>query len=601
LNKIEIEKHIDEMLQAIADTRMMLFRDHHINTSGDRMSFDSMPYMKQIYEEISRRIRLMGAAQNGKTDWATIDCLSMLGLGLNTFHVFSDAVSKQKYFNTRVNFLCDRVPLYAEMEVNGKYRRNMNARRMGASNWLYAISGSKTTFSSDPADVVVVDEYDECNKENTMMAWDRIQNSPYKFDRLLANPTVANQGIALQMEESKYYVYHWECDECGEMIPPDFFKVVCHDVIDKEGNHLGYELYDTEWHDGIDRDIYIRCPHCNHLQTREKWDENTYRGKWIAKYPEKEIAGYWIPLILKLDTQISELWHDLKISEHDIVQMQWFYNKRLGLPYEGHGAKITSDMIHRSMGEYNTLQSYTEEHGAVAGVDVGAYYDMQIDVHVQTEEKERKKMTLWAGRCESLDDVESRIKQYNVKLAVFDSQPEYNAVREFQSDMYGKCRVALCQIMKARTGKLKIMGVDWDRDNDIVKVDRDWLLTESQRMWQNNICIVPKDYKSLANGFWEDSLVSITKYKDEKEDIYTWSKAEGKDHFRFSDAFAMLAWMEKKEIIIIGDLDFVRAKLESEGHSEEDIERGVQRVADEGYKEEDVLQYRFGFRNRRKR
>jgi len=568
------------------------------------MSWKNMPYLMQVYKETSPKIILMGGVQDGKTDWLTIDSLANLAHGLNVFHVFSKDASRKKFFKNRLNILCDRVPLYNQMEINGARARNMYARSMGAAQWVFAISGTKSDFDATSADVVNVDEYDSCDQGNVKLAWDRIQDSDFKLTRISGNPTVTNIGISNWMDASKYYEYHWVCAACDKYIKADYFDVVCEDVIDENGNHVEYRLYDEEWNRGCGRDIYIRCSHCGCLQDRDKWHWKSdthlcYKAKWIPKYPEATRAGYWLPLLIKLNNRIEDMQQELWDAEGNSFDLQVWFNKRNGSPYTGIGAKITSDLLSKCEGDYTLLEGYTGE-GAIAGVDVGKYYDMQVDIGVKGD-GERKKMLAYVCRCNSLDEVKGIAERFNVQTMVIDAQPEYNAVREFQEDMYGKFEVILCQIMKARTGNLKIFGIDFNEDEGIYKVDRDWLLVQSHRMYQEQKCMIPMGFESMLDGFWEESMKSITKVKNKDTGNYEWTKADGKDHFRFSDAFSMLAWGQGREAVAITDLSFMADKLREQGKTEEEVAIAVKASQNASPLERNMglIKKRFGFRGKK--
>lgn len=573
-------------LQKIKDVRLRLFAGHHVNSSNMPMSFDDMPYLVQIYNEASPEIYLMGGVQNGKTDWMTVDCFSALTCGLDVFHVFAKSMSRQKYFKNRVNPLCDRVPVYKEMEIGGHNSRNQYSRHIGDGKWIFAVSQSATDFDATAADIVAIDEYDSCDKDNVKLADDRLQNSRFRFKRISANPSLPGEGIAKLMEESKYYVYHWKCAGCGKWIPPDFFKVVCKNITDDDGNHIRYQLHDEEWREDLDRDIYIQCPHCEMMQDREKWIERdgkrVYQGKWIPKHPEKKVAGYWMPLLIKLGTRIEELWDYLLDAEGNDWKIQLFYNKRLGLPYEGIGSKLDRSIIGRCTENYTPLESV--DYPTFAGVDVGKYFDIQIGCHQRTEKGDRKRRFLNAYRCESLSEIEELIGRFNIRTIVFDSKPETNLIQEFARKMYGKCRVWLAQIENTRSGSLKIQGMQVKDLEQIIRVDRDWALTEAQSQYNTRMCIVPDNFLNILNGFWIDSMESISRTKDPERDEYTWSKKEGKDHCRFSDMLNMIAFMMGGEAILMQD------KPREEKEDEEYKEPGL-----------NLIRRKYGFRRMRRR
>ncbi len=550
-NKAETTKEL--ILKRIVNTGMYYFKECHKSTTNKKMTFRNMPYMYDIYKDPSPEIVVMSSVQTGKTEWLLIKAFAGLECGLSVFHVFATMQSKNSFVKSRINHLCDKVPEYQKLERDDK--RNKYLRHIGNAAWRLANSKSSTDFDEFPADIEIVDELDSCDQENIGKAKDRLDKSKYKFKWQVGNPTVKNIGTAQEWEKSTKNEWHFRCKECNELMIADLFKIVIDEKTDNEGNHISYELFDTEW-DG-QRDIYIRCYHCGALQERGK-------GKWIAGEKKAKISGYHISKIMKYDAPISELWEELKEAEGNEYMMQLFFNKRLGLPYEGVGSKVTLGMLKQAEGEYTAVQSLagnswiaesagkkTEEIHTIAGVDVGEKIDIEIDLPIKVDKK-RKRMMLHVARCKDFKEIEDKIAQFNIRRLVIDAKPEVRTVQDFQERMYGKCDVVRAEIVHARQGDLKLAGFKEKEDEGTLQIDRTWLLDETLKTIKSKEFITPKGHESLLDGFWAESMCSITRIYNNEREEYIWSKSH--DHFLFANAFCMIAFRQTIEPVVIGNI-----------------------------------------------
>jgi hypothetical protein len=525
----------------IVNTCMMFFDEHHLSTSHQKMSFEKMPYLLQIYFDESPEIIIMSSVQTGKSEWALMRGFACMDLGLNVFHVFSTGEAKYSFVKGRIDELCDSVEAYKKMENDD--RRNKYLRSIGKANWKFVISNSKSHFDEFPADVAIVDEYDSCNTENIGLIGTRLENSKYKFKYYIGNPTVENTGLAKFYLEGKQYEWHFKCVRCKSRIKSDFFKCVVKEIKDKDGNHVAFQLYDKEWNGNLDRDIMIRCGQCNFLQQREN------NGFWVAKNPNAKISSYQISKLIKLSSPIREIWEELKTAEGNEGKMQIFYNKKLGRPYSGTGSKVTKEMLDKLVYDYTARDVSSKP--CIAGMDVGEKFDLQIDMSAKHDGK-RKKLLINAFRCSSLDDVKEKIEIFNIRTMCVGIKPERHLMQKFRNDMMGICDVILIEELDTRTGNLKLTGFQENEDLGMIKVDRTWMLDESMKNIKLGFNIIPKGYEGLLDGYWLDSVISITRiYQNEREE-YKWSKADN-DHFRFADAFSMIAWMQTQEAVMFAE------------------------------------------------
>ena len=564
----------------IVNTCMMFFDGHHLSTSHQKMSFDKMKYLLQIYFDESSEIIVMSSVQTGKSEWALMRGFACMDLGLNVFHVFSTGEAKYSFVKGRIDELCDSVEIYKNMENDD--RRNKYLRSMGKANWKFVISNSKSHFDEFPADVAIVDEYDSCNSENMSLIDTRLENSKYKFKYYVGNPSVDNFGISKPFKAGKQYEWFFKCVRCGCKIKADFFKCVIKEIKDKDGNHVAFQLYDSEWNENLDRDIMINCGQCNFVQERPN------NGFWVQMNKSGKIASYHISKLIKLTSKVSELWLDLKDAEGNEYKMQVFYNKKLGLPYSGTGSKVTKEMLDRLVYDYTTRESSTKV--CIAGLDIGDKFDLQIDMSARHDGK-RKKLFINAFRCGTLDEVKEKIELFNIRTLCVGIKPERHLMQKFREDMIGICDVILIEELDTRGGNLKLLGFQEDSDLGVIKIDRTWMLDEAMKNMRMKFNILPKGYEGVLGGFWFESMVSITRIFENDKEEYKWSKADN-DHFRFADAFSMIAWMQTQEAVL-----FAENKTQEEPERKRTFRKDYSEYNEE-YANNPIRKKRFGIRKR---
>ena len=175
-------------------------------------------------------------------------------------------------------------------------------------------------------------------------------------------------------------------------------------------------------------------------------------------------------------------------------------------------------------------------------------------------------MLLNVFRLNSLEEVKEKIAEINIKTMCVGIKPERHLMQNFRKDMFGICNVILVEEVEGRSGDLKMIGFKEKEDEGAITVDRTWMLDESMKNMKHRMDILPKQFRSLLDGYWLESMESITRvFQNEKEE-YKWSKAD-KDHFRFASSFSMLAWMKTQDAVLLGD-DMQKSETRKRADSE---------------------------------
>ena len=524
-----------ERLLLIRDTRLRFALDCHVNTRGDRMDFDLCPHIRALYNSLSPVVVIMGSVQSYKTEWAVIDHFAAAFIGLSVFYVVPKFEARTTYVQNRVNRCVEHVEEYKRIIGEGFFD-SVALKSFGKGVIKYVGSNVLADFKEFPADMVVVDEVDECDADNVQYARDRLRASPYQFRRYLGNPKLKGYGIHAFFAQSDQREWFVPCKSCGEMSMLDWFAVVVEPVTDKAGQVVSYRLRDQDWVVGCRRDIKCVCPNCGGDLERSSID-----GKWVAQNPESVIEGYHISMLCSPLNSVAEMWTEFQVASNDPLRMQQFYNSCLGLPYAAMGNKVTTELLDSCALEGYEFDiepdcAHVPGDGHVGpcsmGVDVGGNFDIRISC---MEGGVRKMVYIGKLRL-SLEELCDLIDRYNVEKCVIDSQPEITLVQDFQEMAH--CDVWACRYQReGKDGRR-----NYDVKDRVINADRTECLDRGFAQLRKKRVLLPVNYSSILSGQFAAEMCAPVREvmtDDRGNARYEWSKC--KDHQRHADAYDLLA------------------------------------------------------------
>jgi hypothetical protein len=192
------------------------------------------------------------------SEWSIIDHFAAACCGLSIFFVLPKFEMRTTYVQNRINRCVEAVPHYKKIIGNGFFD-SVAMKNFGRGVVRYVGSNVLSDFKEFPADMIVVEEVDQCSKENVEFALDRLRASKYQFKRYLGNPTIREEGIHMYFLRSNQQEWNVPCLQCGRSHELDWFSTVVKKVLDKNGNIVDYTLLDEGWKVGCRRDINIQA------------------------------------------------------------------------------------------------------------------------------------------------------------------------------------------------------------------------------------------------------------------------------------------------------------------------------------------------------
>lgn len=466
-----------------------------------------------------------------------VDHLAMSYSGLSVFYVIPKYEARVTYVQNRINRCVERVPFYKEIVGEGFFD-SVAIKSFGKGVIKYVSSNVKADFREYPADVAFVEEVDECNTENLALVQDRLRASPYQFTRVIGNPKNPKEGINKYFLESDQREWHVPCYACGKYSQLDWFKTIVRPVLNDSGVVLDYRLRDTEWNVNIGRDIYPICACGGRLERASR------KGVWISTNPEATpIVGYHTSMLVSLLNDVSGMYVRFKKALSDAVLLKAFYNSELGLPFSAAGSKITYELLelckragYRMVVTEGSAHVAEDSHAGPCsmGADVGHAFDVRISYVTPSGER----LALFIGKVKSISELHSLMQRYNVKVAVFDAEPETHMVREIQETAEGT-DVWMC---KYRQQEGSSGSISFNQETRLINIDRTEALDKSFNEFKRRRNRLPENYRSILDGEYAEELCmpvreAMMDAKDRRR--YVWTK--GKDHARHADTYDLLA------------------------------------------------------------
>jgi len=527
---------------------------HHRNIRGDHMQFHDKPYLLDIYKDNAPEIILQSSVQTGKSEFLIVSAHSWAERGLQVLYVLPTTELRNLFVANRVDKLYQIVPHYQKMLNTATGTSDARGlKHFGKSGAIFfAGSNSQTTFIEKPIDLVIGDETDRFDQSNYEKADDRMTASPYKLKYEASNPTVDKFGINARYLVSDQREWFVKCKCCNYWQRMDWFK----NVVDQTDDN-NFRLRDSEWYEGIGRDIFMQCVKCGN-----PLDRFTFNSQWVSKHPHKlKTHGYLIHQMLSSYVSIEGMWAKFQKGLTDDTAMQVFYNSMLGATFSGKGSKVTDDVLNACKADY--LMPATAEK-CFMGVDVGKKLHVVVYKLLPGEQLQ----LVYAGTIREFEELDYLFARFEVITYVIDAMPETRKSIEYAKKHPGRgyvCRYhqGLEEIKKGLKDDEK--GSTYGE----VSADRTMIMDRVMSFFMQRRMVLPKNAQSLDKGDFYDQLKVPTRVYDGEKNRYDW--LGDPDHYFHATVYALLAYIVRGEFKVVGlNPNAVHTKLKVPDHLNED-------------------------------
>lgn len=325
------KKIIEE--EMVADSTLAWIKNEGIKNEKDELiEFTRHCFLLDLYTDRSQEIVVKKGSQIGVSTFAILKSLhDAKYLGINQIHTLPTVSDVQKFVPGKVNQIIRMNPCIFK-DISGDVDA-VTQKQIGKAFLYY-----RGTFMEREAIMLTSDRniYDEVDKSNAKVIRDyssRLSDSELGEKIFLSTPTIPDFGIDKLFQQSDQKHWRFTCPKCG-----------CR-------QHM-------EWEENVDLDFkkYI-CRKCH----RELSPETIRSGTWEAKYPDREVSGYWMPQMIYTKRTADSLIKELEDAEDE----EYFFNFILGLAYLNPENQISDSLILR-----NLTTEKNEEKNCAMGVDV---------------------------------------------------------------------------------------------------------------------------------------------------------------------------------------------------------------------------------------
>jgi RNase H-fold protein (predicted Holliday junction resolvase) len=313
---------------------------------------------------------------------------------LTTIYILPTRDDVHEFVPTKVDPILESNGLITPGKNSSKERKTLGDgdRR---SHWLFKGSFKEHEAIMIDADLLVFDEVDKCDQNVLQTYESRIQASELGHIWRFSTPTVPNEAIDRHFERSDQKHYFINCPTCDEMQYLEWPGSVCYD-----------------------RRIYA-CKKCS----AEITDNARRKGIWVAKYPTRDVSGYWVSQMLAPWIPAYSL-----INEEETKEKSYFNNFCLGLAYAGSDITVSKAVIiSRLSNERNSMANLcmgidqgSKRHHYIVGNNEGI---VEIGIAEFTADDNEKGFNL----------LDLKMREYDIRTAVIDGLPYTDKARALAS------------------------------------------------------------------------------------------------------------------------------------------------------------------------
>ena len=420
------------------------------------------------------------------------------------------------------------------------YRENVGAAKKDIDStslksifkgkWNYVGSNSANTFFEFDADVLIYDEYDQCDQANLLIAKQRTGAAEREIWLKIGNPTIPGFGIDAAYEDSTKSVWMLKCPHCNKHQVLDWWK----NFIDRQDNGQYFLRSITSLLTGIDASAL--CQFCFKPMDR------LMPGEWIETHKDHPIHGYHCSKLFGRpgnDTLperpiIREMFEDWIKAQSNQTALEIFYNQQLGLPYSAEGSHISLNMLAACARDYQMPE--VKEGTFIFGMDLGKVHHVHISKMVKGKDGKLIRRKQFIGTIPSWDEADRLWKLFKIRRGCIDAGGEIHAPREF-------CRThSGCFMVQYNLGKENLRdGVNISYNERTVRVNRTESLDASYADYFNQMVELPKNYLTLDSGDFTSQMTAATRRFDEKSARYVWDEGGRPDHHQHADNYERIA------------------------------------------------------------
>lgn len=363
------------------------------NEKGDLIEFDEHPFLFDIYADQSQFLTIMKAAQVGLTTAEMLkNHFDAKQYKLDIIYTLPTDADVKVMVGGKTNRIIANNPCMLDDVAD---KDSVESKQVGSSMIYFRGTWTKKAAMMTPADRVVHDEKDSSKLDVVADYQARLQHSKYKQVHTFSHPSLPEIGVHADWLRSDQKHWFIKCPHC---------------------NHWQYLSWSTEIPSKMSIDLQRKTYICKKCR-KDLPNYSIREGQWVAKYPKREVSGYWVPLLIC--TWISAEWIVDKYQHPDTTP-EFFNTKILGIPY----ADASSKLLRKSFFQNLTEKLYAPDTNerVVIGIDTG----LRLDYVMGT-----KNGLFFQGDCDDYGTLDAYMTRWPKAVAVIDAGGDLIGSRAF--------------------------------------------------------------------------------------------------------------------------------------------------------------------------
>jgi phage terminase large subunit GpA-like protein len=168
------------------------------------MNIPAGSFLHDVYCDNSKDIAIMKSTQCGVSEWLMVKAFYKTEMGYSIFYVLPTFDLKNIFVKERIEKSIFNSQYYYKISraSNKEMVESHSLKQFGAGVMYFVGSNTPNSFISFPADLMIIDEIDNCHAENIEMGEERLSASKFRETIRVGNPTIAGFGIDAEYQKS---------------------------------------------------------------------------------------------------------------------------------------------------------------------------------------------------------------------------------------------------------------------------------------------------------------------------------------------------------------------------------------------------------------
>lgn len=449
-------------LQALSSEISYWLREYDVrNEKGDPINFERHPFLYDIYQDQSDYLVVLKAAQVGLSTLEILKNIRDAELQkMDIIYTLPTDADVGTFVGGKVNRIIASTPHFLKITEADSIEK----KQIGQSMLYFRGTWTKKSAIMITADRLVHDEKDSSKQDVVADYQARLQASKFKQTHVFSHPSVPNNGVDVEWQQSDQKEWFIVCPACK------FKQFLSWNTEDNRKMSVDFE-----------RRAFV-CKKCKAVLS----DEDRKKGEWVARWKigglvkvgdnwvRRKYSGYHISLLMCPWVSAGEIIDKFNDPKQTI---DYFYNKVLGLPYAGGDNSVSEETILKNV----TAEGNLYKGRLVLGVDTGKklHWVLGNEQGLVGYGVMKDYMPDATNKLSLNETIEYFLKGWPDLICVIDQGGDIIGSRKLQQKYAG--RVFLCHYQRDRkTQEL----IDWGKsaENGTVRVDRhraiQWVIGE---------------------------------------------------------------------------------------------------------------------------